>query len=370
MRALLLSAYAAVSHQFWAEQVMAHIDADWTYLTLPPRHFSWRVRGNPLTWALKEHETLNQPYDLVLATSMVDLATLIGLYSCLGNAKKVVYFHENQFAYPESDQQVSLVEARMVNLYSALAADVVVFNSAYNRDAFVDGARSFLKKMPENLPVAKRLETLRNHARILPVPILPAPTHQKPTHSGPVLPASFIPLFCNRSNINRPSRVIWNHRWEYDKNPQDFFTALYALSEQGVPFELVVMGQQFRQSPDVFEQARQRLNAHIIAWGPQPDSDYKAFLSEGGIVVSTTWHEFQGLAIMEAAQHGVLPLVPDRLCFPELYPPDYRYDGSVEDLQHRLKSWLTNPATCPPSLSTECWEWPQWQAAYQELLSV
>ncbi|WP_235936953.1 tRNA-queuosine alpha-mannosyltransferase domain-containing protein [Vreelandella azerica] len=247
MRALLLSAYAAVSHQFWAEQVVAHTDAEWTTLTLPPRHFSWRVRGNPLTWALKEHARLNQPYDLVLATSMVDLATLIGLYPGLGSARKVVYFHENQFAYPESAQQVSLVEARMVNLYSALAADEVVFNSVYNRDSFVDGARAFLKKMPENLPAAARLETLRSNAHILPVPICP--------------------LSCKAPNINKPTRIIWNHRWEYDKNPQDFFTALYALSDQDIPFELAVMGKQFRQSPEVFEQARERLDTHIIAWG-------------------------------------------------------------------------------------------------------
>lgn len=358
MRALLLSAYSAVSHQFWAEQVMAHVEADWTTLTLPPRHFSWRVRGNPLTWALKEHATLSQPYDLLLATSMVDLATLIGLYPGLGSARKVVYFHENQFAYPESAQQVSSVDAKMVNLYSALAADKVVFNSAYNRDSFVDGVRAFLKKMPENLPAAARLERLRNNAHILPVPILPAT----------VLPTFFIPLSCGLPSSNRPARVIWNHRWEYDKNPEDFFTALYTLSAEGVPFELAVMGQQFRQSPEVFEQARERLDAHIIAWGPQPDSDYKALLGEGGIVVSTTWHEFQGLAIMEAAQRGVLPLVPDRLCFPELYPPEYRYDGSVEDLQRRLKTWLTNPTARPPLLSTGGWEWPQWQAAYQRLL--
>ncbi|MGS2743420.1 tRNA-queuosine alpha-mannosyltransferase domain-containing protein [Halomonas sp. LS-001] len=350
MRALLLSAYSAVSHQFWAEQVMAHVSADWTYLALPPRHFRWRIRGNPLTWALKEHATLNQHYDLVLATSMVDLATLIGLYPVLGSARKVVYFHENQFAYPESAQQSPQAEGKMVNLYAALAADDVVFNTAYNRDSFVAGARAFLKKMPENLPAANRLETLRCNAHLLPVPI--------------------IPLSCKIKAFHHCRRIVWNHRWEYDKNPQDFFSALFSLSEQGIPFELAVMGQQFRQSPAIFDEAKERLKPHIIAWGPQPESDYHALLSEGGIVVSTTWHEFQGLAIMEAAQRGMLPLVPDRLCFPELYPSDYRYDGSVEDLQHRLKSWLTDPAACPPALLTERWEWPQWQAAYQQLLSV
>ena len=350
MRALLLSAYSAVSHQFWAEQVMIHVSAEWTYLALPPRHFRWRIRGNPLTWALKEHDTLNQHYDLVLATSMVDLATLIGLYPALGSARKVVYFHENQFAYPESAQQSPQAEGKMVNLYAALAADAVAFNSAYNRDSFVAGARAFLKKMPENLPAAARLETLRSKAFLLPVPI--------------------IPLSCNAQKYKHSQRVIWNHRWEYDKNPQDFFNALFSLSEQGVPFELAVMGQQFRQSPTIFDEAKERLKPHIIAWGPQPENDYHALLSEGGIVVSTTWHEFQGLAIMEAAQRGMLPLVPDRLCFPELYPSCYRFDGNVEGLLDTLTTWLTQPDQCPEPLSTQHWEWPQWQAAYQQLLSV
>lgn len=101
MRALLLSAYDAVSHRYWADSVMQHIEGvEWTALRLPARHFRWRVRGNPLTWLLKEGDTLSQPYDVVLATSMVDLATLAGLFPSLGRARKVVYFHENQFAYP------------------------------------------------------------------------------------------------------------------------------------------------------------------------------------------------------------------------------------------------------------------------------
>lgn len=349
MRALLLSAYSAVSHRFWAEQVMAHTEAEWTCLTLPPRHFRWRIRGNPLTWALKEHHTLSQPYDLVLATSMVDLATLIGLYPHLGRAKKVVYFHENQFAYPESDEQAPQGEAKMVNLYAALAADQVVFNSAYNRDSFIDGARGFLKRIPENLPAAKWLETLRQNARVLPVPVLP--------------------IASDVGRQNMPQRIVWNHRWEYDKNPDDFFGALFTLSEEGVAFELAVMGQQFRQTPPVFDQARERLAARIVAWGSQPEAQYNALLASAGIVVSTTWHEFQGLAIMEAAQRGVLPLVPDRLCFPELYPGAYRFDGTRKGLTDTLRAWLTEPSSRPAPLATAQWEWPAWQGEYRALLT-
>ena len=174
MRVLLLSAYEAVSHRYWAERLMSELDDwSWTYLSLPARHFAWRIRGNPLSWWLKEYETLNQTFDVVLATSMVDVATLIGLFPHLGRAHKVVYFHENQFAYPVSSQQGDQVEAKMVNLYAALAADTLIFNSAYNRDSFFSGARQFLKKMPENLPIAEPLEQRRRQASVLPVPLMP-----------------------------------------------------------------------------------------------------------------------------------------------------------------------------------------------------
>jgi glycosyltransferase involved in cell wall biosynthesis len=242
------------------------------------------------------------------------------------------------------------VEAKMVNLYTALAADSVVFNSAYNRDSFIDGARAFLKKMPENLPAAKPLDALRERAGVLPVPIpISRPESQHKTN---------------------PQRIVWNHRWEYDKNPDDFFAVLFALSDAGVTFELAVLGQRFRQTPTIFAHAEQRLARHIVAWGPQPEEAYRELLDSAGIVVSTTWHEFQGLAIMEATQRGALPLVPDRLCFPALYPSVYRYDGTREGLYARLFAWLTEPTTRPGPIDTTAWEWPAWREAYRQLLAV
>ncbi|MGP9643900.1 tRNA-queuosine alpha-mannosyltransferase domain-containing protein [Halomonas sp. AOP30-A1-24] len=349
MRVLLLSAYEAVSHRYWADSLMANLsEVAWQTLSLPPRHFAWRIRGNPLSWWLKEHDTLSQSYDVVLATSMVDLATLLGLFPHLGRARKIVYFHENQFAYPESSDQMPQVEAKMVNLYAALAADTVVFNTAYNRDSFFTGVRAFLKKMPENLPAAKPLEALRSRARVLPVPISPlAETHTD-------------------GRVSR--RIVWNHRWEYDKNPDDFFNTLIALSEKGIEFELAVLGQRFRQTPPIFDIAQEKLAAHNVAWGPQSEPQYRELLATAGIVVSTTWHEFQGLAIMEAAQRGALPLVPDRLCFPELYPDAYRYDGTPDGLYKRLHAWLSTPDSRPGEINTQAWEWPAWRDAYRALL--
>ena len=73
---------------------------------------------------------------------------------------------------------------------------------------------------------------------------------------------------------------------------------------------------------------------------------------------------------MEAAQQGALPLVPDRLCFPELYPDIYRYDGTSKGLYQRLHGWLTTPETRPGALNTEAWKWPAWREAYRSVLAT
>ena len=58
---------------------------DWTVLSLPARYFSWRIRGNSLSWAFGERERLQQPYDLIIATSMVDLTSLRGFVPVTGS---------------------------------------------------------------------------------------------------------------------------------------------------------------------------------------------------------------------------------------------------------------------------------------------
>ncbi|MDN3526319.1 DUF3524 domain-containing protein [Halomonas sabkhae] len=347
MRGLLLSAYAAASHQHWAEGIVEWLDEiGWTRLELPARHFPWRIRGNPLTWMLRESAALSRHYDVILATSMVDLATLVGLYPHLAGARKVVYFHENQFAYPASSAQGSRVGPQMVNLYTALAADEVVFNTVYNRDSFIDGARALLKRMPENLPAYEPLEALRRRARVVPVPIA--------TSTGQGSTAGDL--------------IVWNHRWEYDKNPESFFAALFQLAARGVSFRVAVMGQRFGDWPAVFDEARERLGDRLVCWGPQTAAAYQDWLDRGAVVVSTSYHEFQGLAIMEAVRRGCVPLVPDRLCYPELYAAPFLY-ADDDQLVARLEAWLTSPGSRPHPPVTDDWTWPSLQSAYRQVLN-
>lgn len=347
-KALLLSAYHTDSHKRWSEDLVNHLEeADWTLLSLPGRHFPWRIRGNPISWMMTEHEALSEHYDVVVATSMVDLSTLIGLYPHLGQAHKVVYFHENQFAYPLAEGQQRRAEPLMVGLYAALTADRVIFNTTYNRDTFLQGAGDFLKRMPERVDrsIVQRIEQA---SIVMPVPLTSLPSQT-----------------INEESLRQPNLIVWNHRWEYDKNPEDFFAACRQLKSDGVAFQLAVLGQSFRNEPTVFSEAKRDLDEDILYWGYQDRAEYYRILQQASIVVSTAWHEFQGLAVMEAAQSGCVPLVPDRLCYPELYDRPYRYGHSAEDLTSVLTEWLCNPSRRPSSCTTTDWQWSSWVDAYR-----
>jgi glycosyltransferase involved in cell wall biosynthesis len=139
--------------------------------------------------------------------------------------------------------------------------------------------------------------------------------------------------------------VVWNHRWEHDKGPEEFFAALDRVDTMGVPFELVVVGESFGRTPAVFERARSRYGTRVVAWGYQESRrDYAAWLRSADVVVSTARQEFFGASVCEAVWCGAQPILPNRLSYPELVPDDVRalvlYD-THEELVGRLASALT-----------------------------
>lgn len=310
-RVLCLSAYDAASHRHWRyrlEQGLAELD--WHGLSLPPRHFRWRIRGNPLSWL--EEPLMREPWDLLLVTSMVDLAVIRGLFPNLAMTPTLAYFHENQFAYPERKERVSSNEPRVVNLYTALAADKVLFNSAWNRDSFIDGARELLRSMPDRKPRAVD-EAIRAKSRILPVPV-PDPAFTAADRPWPESP-----------------HLLWNHRWEYDKGPDRLLALLRGLRRRGRNFRLSLVGEQFRDRPEAFAAIRREFADCLVHDGFVASSEaYSALLKQADIVLSTALHDFQGLAILEAMAAGCVPVVPDRLAYPEYVPPTLRYPSLPE----------------------------------------
>lgn len=341
---LILSAYDAESHKRWHKGlVRTFTEYHFEVLALPARYFSWRIRGNALTWALAHREILlSREWSAIVATSMVDLATLKGLVPELAKVKSLLYFHENQFAYPLNLTPKSTtsagrgdnytikqqpVEPQMVSLYSALVADQIVFNSDYNYQTFLDGLDALLKKLPDHVPAGIPL-LIKAKATVLPVPLEES---------------CFALASCrmHRPDINQTCKhnaltVVWNHRWEYDKGPE-FLLAMLQHLIAITPKKLMkwhIVGQRFRKVPSAFEAIKQILidQDWLGSWGYLPLEQYQKVLVESDIVLSTAQHEFQGLAVMEAVAAGCIPVLPDNLAYPNFFDAQYLYRyGNVQD---------------------------------------
>ncbi|MFT6396957.1 MAG: glycosyltransferase involved in cell wall biosynthesis [Bradymonadia bacterium] len=320
MRALFIEPFDVGSHASFRRSITAGVVADWTELTLPGRHWKWRMRGSAVWFAREHRAELELGHDLLFASSYLPLVELHGLVPATAQIPSVLYFHENQLAYPiRREHGGSNYQFGFTQLVSALAASAVVFNSEYNRSSFFEAAENLLKRMPDAVP-ASWLSEIQAKSLVLPLPLtLPdaAPDVLKNSELGPL--------------------ILWNHRWEFDKNPELFCDALEAIAARGVPFRVAFCGQRFRQAPDCFERAREALGGRVVAFGHQPLEVYQSLLRRADIVASTAVHEFFGISIVEATHAGAMPLVPNRLAYRETVRAEFRY-ATDDEFEARLEA--------------------------------
>lgn len=337
---LLLSGYHALSQAHWCKAIQQFSgEHNWVELALPARYFSWRMRGNPLSFAAINAAALEQHYDLIIATSSVDLATLQSLYPALRQCTSVLYFHENQFAYPAGNTPQHTIDWQITSLYSALRADFLIFNSAYNKNSFLEGVATLLNKMPDLVP--KNISNdLLNKSSVLPVPINDVGT---------------TPI---KKPLANSLTVLWNHRWEWDKQPQLLYQVVKQVDQQKLPIKFIITGQSFRTTPSEFYDITNQYSHLVKHQGfVEKRSDYEQLLQQADVVLSTAIHEFQGISVLEAASLGCVPLLPNKLSYPEFFDAAYLYDGSgsiteqANAICQQLQQWLKD--FLPPVVDTK-----------------
>ncbi|WP_321495435.1 DUF3524 domain-containing protein [uncultured Desulfobacter sp.] len=329
MKILFLEPFYGGSHKAVADGFAANSGHQVDILSLAPRFWKWRMRGSALAFV---RQVANfSDYDLVFATDMVDVTD----FKALAGPKcppVALYFHENQLSYPLGPGEKRDFHLGFTNIISALAADGVFFNSLFHRDDFFSAAKSLIRKMPDLRP-GWVLDKIRKKTGIL--------------YPGIDLdPVALVSSHLRSSGLDRPL-VIWNHRWEYDKNPGVFFHVLERLKRRGVLFYLAVMGEQYGTVPEYFNGIEERFGTELLVCGYQETvGDYRKWLAAGSVVVSTAIQENFGISVMEAVAHGCLPLLPNRLSYPELIPEHFRPDVIYPDdtgLEKRLEHVLTHP---------------------------
>lgn len=322
LRILAVEPYYGGSHRAVLDGLVERYPAEWTLLTLPARKWKWRMRGAAITLADRLHEcrgAADEPaFDLVFASTFVNLCEFMALAGPpVRGVPTIVYFHENQLVYPNRHTAEWDFQFPLTNITSALAATHCAFNTRWNLDRFVGEIPAFLKNFPDAVPrgVAERIAA---KSSVVSPPFDGAPFDAVPVVRDPV------------------PRIVWPHRWEHDKHPEEFVSALHELDRRGLAFEVAFAGQVFRDRPEAIERALAFLGDRVVPYDEREGRGaYARLLRSSDIAVSTANNEFFGIAMMEAAYAGCDCLVPDRLAYPELYPAESRY-ADVSELVEKL----------------------------------
>ncbi len=274
------------------------------------------MQGGAVTIARLIRKRATRRPHIILASDMLDLATLRALLPDGWHTVPIaLYFHETQLTYPQNERQKHGWRYGFINYTSALTADKVFFNSAYHREIFLETLPNMLKHFGDYNELQTVAE-IREKSEVL---WLGLDLKRLDPHQ-------------TNDEKTRPPLLLWNHRWEADKNPDEFLRALHVLMDAGVAFRVAITGENFRKTSTAFEAARQRLGDRLVQYGYLPDfTAYARLLWQTDYVISTAKQDFFGGAIAEAIYCGCIPVLPDRLNYPYLLPEvlheNYLYGG-------------------------------------------
>jgi len=334
MNILMIEPFYSGSHESWIKGIIKHSRHNITVLSLPGKHWKWRMQGGAIPLA-KEFNVMESSPDLIIASDMLDLPAFLALTRKKSSSIPVaVYFHENQLTYPWSPNDRDRMKNRdryfaLINYKSALAADYVLFNSKFHHDSFINALPGLLSQNPDYHELDS-VELIKRKSRVLYLGL----TLKKFDKMKPV-----------KKIQNDIPIILWNHRWEYDKNPGQFFKVLHELDEKGLNFRAIIIGESPASIAAEFRSGKEKLEKKIIRYGyVDTFREYSELLWMSDILPVTSNQDFFGISIMEALYCGCIPLLPRRLTYPELIPIDifenffYR-DGF--DLSQKLEKMLS-----------------------------
>jgi glycosyltransferase involved in cell wall biosynthesis len=337
---LVIEPYYGGSHESFLRNIR-QLPFDFEFMTLPPRNWKWRMRLAAPYFAEKLWKSGSQ-FDRILCSSYLDVAAFRGIApSWVREVPLLTYYHENQFAYPSQVEDERDAHFALTNITTAIASDSLAYNSEYNLSTFLKGTEGLLKHSPD-LMLDDICSFILPKSRVLPPGIdfsaIDAQKHV-PRNDAPV--------------------ILWNHRWEHDKNPEMFFKALFKLYSEGIDFKLAVLGESFDTYPLIFDEARDRLSERIVHYGYIENGvEYARMLKSSDIVVSTSNHEFFGISVIEAVRAGCRPVLPKGLSYTQLFPENFLYHD--KDFFKCLKAVVLRNSSLSPQEAAQLTEPFSW----------
>lgn len=214
-------------------------------------------------------------------------------------------------------------------------------------------------ELPENIPVAIYVHenlkpasaTIARHIFFASQYLYDVHIAEQPELKGK---SSVLPYALNLATLaaHKPEKieklmravVLWNHAWNNDSNPEQFFKALIEIAEErGLDFKLIVLGKQSATYTPIFDIAKERLADKILHWGyAESEEEYAKWLWQADVLPVTATQDYNGASVLEAMYCNVVPYLPKRLLYPEFIPVAYHstffYDEEdfVNKLQRRI----------------------------------
>ncbi|MDP7030632.1 MAG: DUF3524 domain-containing protein, partial [Phycisphaerales bacterium] len=181
---------------------------------------------------------LDPPPDVLFATSLLDVASLrAAMPRGSRDIPIVLYMHENQVVYPRSEQgDVRDARFALTNLNSMLAADAVIFNSTWNMESCIEGLMGLLR-MQGDCAMGDVEAIIRERSRVVWPPVEEPPAESQVLHNA---------------GSGGSTRVLWPHRWEHDKGPEELLALARAHTETS-NLRWIILGERFGAVPPAME---------------------------------------------------------------------------------------------------------------------
>ncbi len=321
MRILFLEPFFGGSHKYFALGLKKHSSHSIELKTLPGRFWKWRMRGASLHF-LSALKNLDR-YDLIMAGNLMDISQWKAL-SPACSPPVILYMHENQLAYPVKKGEERDFQYGWTDFTNQLCAERVVYNSHYNKDSFFRSLEKLFKRLPDALPSYDSAELSQK------ISVIPPGCDTADSWDGKK----------KYEKTGESPLILWNHRWEHDKNPEDFFHFLKNLKSRGKSFRLAVLGEAYEKSPECFRNAEELFQKEIVHFGyADSRKEYESWLEKSDFVFSSAIQENFGISIVEAMSFGAIPLLPDRLAYPEVLPEKYHSTLLYIHQEDLLKKW-------------------------------
>lgn len=365
MNILAIEPYYSGSHRAFLKGLMEYSEHNIIPIKLDYRRWKWRMHGDSVKLAEMSGQ-VTEEIDLLLVSSMTNLPAFLALTNPrFAFTPKVMIMHENQLTQPMPEGEERDLTYCYINYLSMLSADKLLFTTNHHLNELLGALPEFLDHFPDDKHY-NTVDQIRDKSLVM-------------------YPGLNLSVFDKQPDIREKNRrpvIVWNQRWQFDRNPTMFFKVLNRLNDIDLEFDLILAGDTQHKKPEEFERAWKRFGDQITHFGYVENvENYSKLLHSGDIVVSTATHEFFCVAIMEAIYCGCHPLVPNRLHYPELIPSSLHkpllhapvlYD-TEDDLFKYLKDLLTGKTKPLPKSSLQNinkhLDWSQMIGRYDSLFN-